>query len=269
MFHVVVDGAGQLELDGRSAASFRAGDLIVIPHGSRHTMRDAPDSDARHISDWPAETGDDGLPCVLAGGDGARTSLLCGTFRFGAEARDFLLPMLPDVIHLKGGSSASRWLDQTLRMMADELAGSRLGSSVLVARLADLLFVYVLRGWLEQAPDQCTGWLAAAADPQLSRALAGVHGDAAHPWTVADLAREAGMSRSAFFTRFSQAVGEPPAAYLTRWRMTVARARLRRSSDGLAAVAEEVGYSSEAAFSRAFKRHVGHSPSAWRRQVAA
>ncbi len=266
VFHAVVAGSGFLEVDGEPVRAFRSGDLLVMPHGHPHVLRDGPASAVRHISAWPTEPGPDGLPCLGGGGGGAPTSLLCGTFALDPEGRDLLLPLLPPVIHVQG---ATGWLDATLRLMADELRAQRPGSAVLIARLADLLFVHVLRAWIEQSAGRGSGWLGALTDARLGRAIGRIHGEPAHPWTVAGLAREAGMSRSAFFSRFTEAVGEPPAAYLTRWRMTVARSRLRRSDTGLAAVAEEVGYGSEAAFSRAFKRHMGLSPSAWRRGARA
>jgi len=271
IFHVVVRGAGFVEVEGSEAlVPFRAGDLLVMPHGHGHILRDTPDSPHRHIGDWPAERGADGLPCVLAGRDGPATSLLCGTFRLDPEARELLLPLLPPLIHVPGGPSpAASWLDATLRLMADELDAQRPGGAALVARLADLLFVHVLRAWIAQAPDGSLGWLTALADPRLARALGCIHGAPEKGWSVEALAREAGMSRSAFFSAFSSQVGEAPAAYLLRWRMALARARLRRGTDGIAAVAEGVGYGSEAAFSRAFKRHVGESPSAWRRRARA
>jgi AraC-like DNA-binding protein len=270
IFHAVVSGGGQLIVQGEPPRWFRAGDLLVMPHGHAHVLRDAPGSPERHISEYPAEAEDDGLPCLRGGGDGVGTSLLCGSFRFDAEGRAALLPLLPSVIHVVGGTGgAAAWLDGTLRQLADELAAGRPGGAVMVARLADLLFVHVLRAWIEQGTGLGSGWLGALGDARLARALGRIHGDAARAWTVGDLAREAGMSRSAFFARWSEVVGEPPAAYLTRWRMTVARSRLRRTREGMAEVAEATGYGSEAAFSRAFKRHVGVAPSAWRRQAQA
>ncbi|MCO4769395.1 MAG: AraC family transcriptional regulator [Deltaproteobacteria bacterium] len=271
IFHVVVRGSGHAQVDGVEAPiAFRAGDLLVMPHGHGHVLRDTPASDARHISEWPTEEGDDGLPCILAGADGPTTSLLCGTFRLDPEARGFLLPLLPPVIHVPaGGSPAASWLDATLRLMADELDATRPGGAALVARLADLLFVHVLRSWIDQAPPGSGGWLTALGDARLARALGCIHGEPHRSWSVDQLAAKAGMSRSAFFTAFSHRVGETPAAYLLRWRMTLAQGRLRRGGEGIAGVAEAVGYGSEAAFSRAFKRHVGVSPSVWRRAQAA
>ena len=203
IFHAVVRGSGWIEVDG-ATAQFRTGDLLVMPHGHAHVLRDTPQSPVRHISEWPTEPGPDGLPTLLAGHDGAPTSLLCGTFALDAEARDFLLPLLPPLIHVSPGpSSTAGWLDTTLRLMADELDAQRPGSAALVARLADLLFIHVLRAWIEQAPEGTTGWLGALSDSQLGRAIGQIHGDAARSWTVGELAREAGMSRSAFFARFS------------------------------------------------------------------
>ena len=270
IFHVVVHGSGFIEVEGMvGLVGFRAGDLLVMPHGNAHLLRDTPSSAFRFISEWPTEVGEDGLPCVLAGVDGATTSLLCGTLRLDPEAKEMLLPLLPPLIHVQsGGATAARWLDTTLRMMADELDAGRPGGEALAARLADLLLVHVLRSWIEASSEQ-TGWLTALRDPRLGRALGCMHGEPERSWSVDALAREAGMSRSAFFTLFSDRVGETPAAYLLRWRMALARGRLRRGSDGLAQVAEAVGYGSEAAFSRAFKRHVGESPSKWRRRAQA
>ena len=265
IFHAVVAGAGFLEVEGEPVRAFRAGDLLVMPHGHAHVLRDGPASPVRHISAWPSRPGPDGLPCLDGGGGGAPTSLLCGTFRLDEEGRDALLPLLPPVIHVQG---ATGWLDSTLRLMADELRDQRPGSAVLVARLADLLFVHVLRAWLEQSAGRGSGWLGALTDSRLGRAIGLIHGEPARPWTVAGLAREAGMSRSAFFSRFSNAVGEAPAAYLTRWRMTLARILMRRTTDGLGEIAEQVGYRSQTAFHKAFKRTVGANPGAWRRAAA-
>jgi len=265
VFHAIVAGRGRLEVDGEPVREFAAGDIVVMPHGHPHVLRNADGSAVRPIQDWPSEAGHDGLPVLVGGGGGEAVSILCGSFGFDEEGRASLLPCLPPVIHVHRGEAAS-WLSATLVQLADELAVERPGGSVLANRLADLLFVGVLRAWLEDA-DDATGWVAALADPQLGRALRAIHGDAARPWTVAELAQEAGMSRSAFFDRFNRRVGEPPAAYLTRWRMTVARSQLRRSAAPLIEIAERVGYGSEAAFSRAFKRLVGVPPSTWRRAV--
>ena len=158
---------------------------------------------------WP---GIDGLPCIGVDGTGPRTSLLCGMFTLDEDSRDHVLPQLPPLIHVQGGSPTAAWLDHTMRVMADEPA---------------------------------------------------------EPWTAATLARRVGLSRTLFYERFTAQVGESPAAYLTRWRMLVARTLMRRTDDGLGEIAEQVGYRSQASFHKAFKRVVGENPGAWRRVAAA
>lgn len=271
IFHVIVQGSGWVIVEGHEPVAYRAGDLVLIPHGHAHVMADHPESVPTPIADLDAPPGEDGLPCVSHGGDGALTSILCGRLEFDAIGSELLLPQLPPLIHIESGSGATAgWLDTTLRVLADEMAAARPGSQLLVARLADVMLVQVLREWASsEGARSGAGVLAGLADPQLARALDRVHEDPARPWTAADLARCAGLSRSAFFTRFQAAVGEPPSAYLTRWRMALAKNELERGNASVASVAEQVGYGSEAAFSRAFKRHVGISPAAWKRSGAA
>ncbi len=268
IFHVIVRGAGWIEVAGMDQPTpFRAGDLLVLPHGHPHVLCDPPGTRSVHIRALPSDPGADGLPCVHHGGGGVDTSILCGSFHFGAEARAALLPSLPPLIAASGtAGSTAAWLDATLRLLADEVASDRPGAAIVVERLADVLFIQALRAWVTQQQDQGGSWLVALGDPQLSRALAALHEHPGQHWTAARLARAAGMSRSAFYQRFERAVGEAPAAYVTRWRMLVARRGLRRG-DSIYQVAERVGYTSEAAFSRAFKRAVGASPSVWRREA--
>jgi AraC-like DNA-binding protein len=263
IFHVVLRGAGWATAEGGRPQAFRAGDLLVFPHGHPHTLRDAPDTPTAHIAGLPRVQSEDRLACVAHGGGGPRTSVLCGTFTLDPDARDFLLPLLPPLLHVRGDSPTAAWMDATLKVMADEVSADRPGSSVVIARLADILFVQVLRAWASEGAE---GWLGALEDPQVSRALELIHEAPAERWTAALLARKVGMSRSAFYSRFTDQVGEAPSSYLTRWRMRLARGALRESDAGLYAVAEQVGYTSEASFCRAFKRHVGVSPGSWRRQ---
>ncbi len=270
IFHVVVRGAGFVTVDDEpTPVPFRAGDMIVLPHGDAHTMTDLPGRQALPMEELVAPPGPDGLPCLALHGEGPRTSLLCGTFLLSPDAEDHLLPQLPRLIHAQGGAPTAAWLDQTLRVMADEVESGRPGSATVVARLADILFVQVLRAWLQEPDADRRGWLAALADPHLAKALALVHDAPAEPWTAEILARAAGLSRTVFYERFTAQVGESPAAYLTRWRMVVARAWMRRTGASLGEVAERVGYRSQAAFHKAFKRVVGTNPGAWRREALA
>ncbi len=270
IFHVVLSGAGWISVDDAPPIAFRAGDLLVMPHGSKHVLSDLPATPGTWIMDLPTHTGDDGLPCVTVSGGGPRTSILCGMFQLDARGRESLLPHLPPLLHLSASPGEGRtaaWLDATLRLIADEVAGARPGVELMVARLADVLFVQILRRWIEQGAGGAAGWLGALQDPGLARALGALHRSPSHPWTASTLASTAGMSRTVFFERFQRAVGESPAGYLLRWRMHVARGALTADL-GMAEIAEQVGYSSEAAFSRAFKRHVGMAPSVWRRARA-
>ncbi len=270
IFHVVLSGAGWISVDDAPPVAFRSGDLLVVPQGSKHVLSDAPGTPGRWIMDLPTHVGEDGMPCVTVSGGGPSTSILCGTFRLDDRGRESLLPLLPPLLHLSvapGGGRTAAWLDATLRLIADEIAGARPGVELMVARLADVLFVQILRRWIEGGAGGAAGWLGALGDPGLARALGAVHRSPAHPWTSTSLAATAGMSRTVFFERFQRAVGESPAGYLLRWRMHVARGALGADL-GMAEIAERVGYSSEAAFSRAFKRHVGVAPSAWRRARA-
>lgn len=271
IFHVVLRGRGvATALDGDGGilarATFAAGDLLVFPHGHAHTLVDPPGSTATPITDLPVSPGDDGLPVVWAGvGQAVETEVLCGTLRFGGEAGALLLPHLPPLLHTASQGALGGWLDATVRQLAEEVRRAEPGAELVVARLAEILFVQAVRSWIRGADGVGPGWVHALADPALARALALLHGSPGQSWSVAHLARRAGLSRSVFYDRFTDRVGEPPAAYLLRWRMTLARQALRDPRLPIAVVAERVGYGSEAAFNRAFKREVGVPPAAWRR----
>lgn len=270
IFHVIVRGAGFVRVEPdrpearTSEVSWRSGDVIMMPHGDPHVMSSHRDAHPVPISSLPTTPGEDGLPCISSGGDGPQTSILCGTVRFSEEAEELLRPHLPPLLHLQCAQGpAAAWLDATLRLLGAETSSALPGSETVIARLAEVLFVQALRAWLRDLPQGTGGWLAALGDPNLSRVLTAIHEAPEEAWTVALLARHAGLSRSVFYTRFSEVMGEPPASYLTRWRMHVARRALRRG-ESVAEVAQQTGYGSEAAFSRAFKRTVGDTPGAWR-----
>jgi AraC-like DNA-binding protein len=262
IFHVIIQGEG-VASTGEEEARFSAGDILLFLSGSPHVLSSGDNALPAPIAGLPRDR-DDGLPCVRLDGGGRRTSILCGTLTLADDTADFLLSLLPPLLHVQGRATAG-WLDQTLRLMVDEVDREQPGSDAVITRLADILLVQILRCEMAR-PDR--GWLSALADPQIGTALTRFHTDAAQRWTAETLARQAGMSRSAFFSRFTALVGEPPSAYITRWRMCLARTQMRERDAGLAEVAASVGYGSEAAFSRAFKRQVGVSPAAWRRRVS-
>ncbi|MCB9780504.1 MAG: AraC family transcriptional regulator [Alphaproteobacteria bacterium] len=274
IFHVVVRGAGFARPEAApgeplaAPLAFRAGDLLLFPHGHGHVLSDQPETPAAPIRTLARAPAADGLACIATDGLGAGTSLLCGTLAFDAWAADMLIPHLPPLLHVPADHGPmAAWLDATLRMLGAEVDGGLPGGPAVIGRLAELIFIQAVRAWA--ARDAVPGWLSAMRDPAIGRALAAMHTAPADGWTVDRLARSAGMSRSAFAARFSEQVGVAPAAHLTRWRMLLARRALATSTDGLAQVAAGVGYASEAAFIRAFKRELGTTPAAWRRARAA
>lgn len=284
-FHVVTDGAAVLEVDAAGPARpLRPGELALVPHGTGHRLRDAADSPAPSVLGLPHEFVTDRYAIIRHGGGGPATTLVCGAVRFEHPAARSLVELLPAILHLDERHLAERHLDErhpdgrgagadwvrgTLRMMAAEAERLRPGGETVLTRLADVLVVQAIRAWLDGDPGGRAGWLGALRDPQIGQALALVHRDPARAWTVAALARACAMSRSAFAARFTELVGEPAMHYVTRWRMQTARHELDTGSSTVAELAGRLGYRSEAAFSRAFKRVVGVPPGAVRRAAAA
>jgi AraC-like DNA-binding protein len=192
--------------------------------------------------------------------------MVCGFLGCDSVEDNPVITALPSVLKLgleEGG--AAEWIRSTFQYAAEEVAAGRPGSETVLAKLSELLFVETVRRYVETLPAGETGWLAGLRDPYVARALALLHRDIARPWTVDELGREVGLSRSALADRFIRLIGMPPMHYLASWRMQVAMQKLRSTSASLAQVAEGVGYESEAAFSRAFKKAVGTAPASWRR----
>ncbi len=202
------------------------------------------------------------------GGGGAPTGLICGAVRFAHPAAGHLVEILPRTIRIEASSSPRlEWMQSILRLMASEAGEFRPGGEAVITRLGDILVIQAIRAWIESDPAAQRGWLGALQDPQIGRAISSVHRDPARDWTVASLAHELTMSRSAFAARFTEVVGEPVMSYVARWRMQVAVAALKEG-DTVGQLADRLGYRSEAAFSRAFKRVIGVSPGAIRRSAA-
>ena len=206
---------------------------------------------------------------ATAGAASRRASCAASWAATGFEGNP-LVGALPPVLRFDTRQgSAGAWMKSSLEFAADEIAARRAGSETVLAKLSELLFVEALRRYVEGLPEEQTGWLAGLKDPFVSRALSLLHGRVAKEWTVDDLGREVGLSRSALADRFTRLIGEPPMRYLARWRIQVAAHQLRNSDTSLARIAEQVGYESEAAFNRAFKRSFGVPPATWRRDVSA
>jgi AraC-like DNA-binding protein len=263
--YLLVRGSAVLELVSGEVTLLSAGDVALLPDGGSHTLRDQRGSPLHELSVDSCRGAPSGKP-VHVGGQGAQTSLVAGTFRYGSGRRFPLFQTLPPVIHISASDpNASPWLSSTVQLLIAESAARSPGGTVVVSRLVDVLFVQALRTFILGNDCKESG-LRALGDPQLGRALQLVHERPTEAWTVEGLARAVGLSRSAFAERFSGLVGQPPLEYIARWRMTKAAELLRESDLPLGTVAARAGYQSEAAFSRAFKRHEGTPPATYRRQ---
>jgi len=259
-FHIVTVGQCLLEVDGAEPRVLRPGDLVLVPHGRGHILRSGPGTIAPDVIGLEHEF-HNRYAILRHGGGGAATTLVCGLVRLDHPAAHHIVPLLPDLIHVEPtGGLHDEWMQSTLRLIAAEAAQLRPGGEAVITRLSDILVIQALRDWIEHAPAAQRGWLGALRDRQIGRAITLIHRDPARDWTVASLAGELAMSRSAFAARFTELVGEPAMQYLTRWRMQMARAWLIEDGTTVADVASRLGYRSEAAFSRAFKRTVGSSP---------
>ncbi|MEO6600250.1 MAG: AraC family transcriptional regulator [Polyangiaceae bacterium] len=267
-FHVVLEGHARLLVEGSDEPiELSAGDIVALPHGHAHSLIDDPGVTATQPLEELLVCRARGDGSVFrVGGGGESATIVSGRFRFEDRRNNPLLSVLPPVITLKGEVGKSiLWLEPTLKFIACEAASGRPGSQTVIARLADVLFIQIVRGHLASLPANGSGWLGALADAQIGAALGHIHQSPEQDWTVQSLASKVAMSRSAFASRFMRLVGEPPLSYVTRWRMQKAAGMLREGKQTLAQVAAQVGYDSEAAFSKAFKRAVGSAPGAYRR----
>ena len=269
-FHVVERGSFFLQLDGsREATAFSEGDLVLLPHGRGHRLLSAPDSKAVPIKVAVGTQREGPLTPITYGGGGARTDLVCGRFGFDLRLAGSILAGLPPVLHVRGSQGRPvEWLELIVRFLRAEARSATPGRSVALARLVDLLFVEAIRHWLASNDARPTGWMGALRDPRIGAAVVRMHAQPARNWDVETLAAEVGMSRSSFAQHFGDLVGEPPSKYLTRWRMYLAAQLLRVPGATVAQVADRVGYDSEAAFSRVFKRYMQVAPAAFRDEAA-
>ncbi|WP_029076008.1 AraC family transcriptional regulator [Kaistia adipata] len=270
-YHVVTRGSCWISIVDRGdfePVELREGDIAVMPQGDPHALSSRPGMRAEPQWSVHQRPPDDSmLPFLLkTGSDGpTETHLVCGFFSCDARPFNPLLAALPRFMRLgrSAGTPGSR-LEQFIRLATSEAENKRPGSQSILNRLSELMFLEVVRQHMDELGADRTGWLAGLRDPLVGRALALLHATPARAWTLEDLAAAAGASRSALAERFTQLVGCPPIQYLTQWRMQIAARRLAEGGVKVAAVAQEIGYDSEAAFSRAFKKFVGQSPSEWR-----
>lgn len=263
LFHAVVEGEAWLAVGEAEPQRLVAGDVVMLPRGGRHRM-----GSANGLRAVPLESALEQGPRAFArfdlGGQGARSYLICGSF--SVEGWDWhpLLQALPELLIVNAGITA--WLRGTLSALEKQLEAARLGSVLVASRLAEVLFVQVLAGWIDSHREgERDGWLRALRDPHIGRAIGLMHEQPGEDWAAAELGRTVGMSRSTFFTRFKALVGESPARYLSRWRMILAARALGEGEGSIQQIADRLGYRSVPSFTRAFRKHHGVTPGAWRR----
>jgi AraC-like DNA-binding protein len=265
IYHLVTEGRAYASVENSPAVSLGAGDLVIFPHGDPHVVRNGPPCTPADYGRELKRIVSQGLKIARTGGGGEITRFVCGYMACDPNVSKVLLSGLPPLIRVAiGNDDSGKWLENSIRFAVDKAAESGAGAEAVRARLSELLFVEALRRFISVLSPGTTGWLAGVRDPEIGTAIALLHRDPSRPWTVDDLAKAAGVSRSVLAERFQHYIGETPIAYLTRWRLQLAAQRLATSSQGVATLAAGVGYRSEAAFNRAFKREFGLPPARFR-----
>lgn len=264
-YHYVAEGVVCTFLDGAATVEARSGDLLIFARNDAHVLASGPGLEPVSADDIIQPPGPDGMARLRFGGGGAHARILCGFL--GTEDRSNpMIPSLPPVLKLSlDAAGLGAWIEASMRYAARQLGRGRPDSARQLARLSELMFAEAVRAHVKALPEHSTGWLAGLRDPHVGRALALIHGQVSRPWTLDALAREVGLSRSALGERFSRSVGMAPMQYLQRRRLEEAAQRLRSTPTPVSRIAHEIGYDSEAAFSRSFKRAFGCSPKAFRK----
>jgi AraC-like DNA-binding protein len=268
IYHYVVEGDLLIRVEGADGHSLRLGpgELVLLPRNDLHLMGSDLGLPPVAGSDVIHRPKDGGLFSIHHGGAGKRTRMICGFLGCASAEGNPVISTLPSLLKLNvAQAGAAEWIRSTFQFAAAEVAAGRPGSETVLAKLSELLFVDSVRRYAEALPEGQTGWLAGLREPHVARALALLHSDITRRWTVEDLGHEVGLSRSALADRFIRLIGVPPMHYLAKWRMQVATQKLRSTSASLGQVAGAVGYDSEAAFSRAFRKAFGVAPATWRR----
>jgi AraC-like DNA-binding protein len=266
-YHLVTEGRAMVQFGGDAPIEVKAGEVLIIPHGDAHNVFNGAPAQLvdASLNDYLAGT----LTSLRYGADGELTRFICGYFGCERHADRMFLAGLPTMlkIDLRGDDSGA-WIDTSIRHLVSQANANRPGHSILLAKASEALFVEALRRYMEDLPPERDGWLAAARDPIVGAALALIHRDPHRDWTLHNLAQEAGTSRSVLCERFDRYLGEPPLTYLTRWRLQLASRLLETTRRPIQQIAAEIGYESEAAFNRAFKREFGAPPARHRKHFA-
>jgi AraC-like DNA-binding protein len=267
IYHFLVDGHARVELAAGQSMELQPGDVVIVPHGDPHQMTSG--KGARATAQSAAifsKVKSRELSPLKAGGGGETTRFVCGYMACDPYISRPILSGLPAVFKVNIRTDRSgQWLENSILHLVEEAASERVGSAAVLAKLSEALFVDTLRRYVVSLPEQQLGWLAGARDPIVGKSLGLLHNRVAHPWTIAALADEVGISRSALVERFARYLSEPPMTYLARWRLQLAARSLESTPRGVAEIASEVGYESESAFNRAFKREFGQPPGKYRR----
>jgi AraC-like DNA-binding protein len=266
VYHLLIEGHAIVESGDEPALQLGPGDIVIFPHGDAHHMSSGKEA-VRPFPNYGVyekiQARD--LSPLQAGGGGATSRFVCGYMTCDPNVCRPILGGLPPVFKINIRADRSgQWIESSILHLVEEAASGRVGSEAMLAKLSEALFVDTLRRYVGGLPEQQTGWLAGTRDPIVGKSLALLHSRVAQPWTIADLADEVGISRSALVERFTRYLAEPPMTYLTRWRLQLAARSLEKTSRGVADIAADVGYESEAAFNRAFKREYGQPPGRYR-----
>ncbi len=267
IYHFILEGRAFARLDSASL-SLEVGDVIVFPHGDPHLMSsETCVLDPQLSSDVERKVMAHDLSLLRGGGGGETTRIVCGYMACDPHLSRPVLSGLPPMFKVNvKADRAGYWLENSILHLVEEAASGTVGSEAMLAKLSEALFVDTLRRYMRSLPDSQTGWLAGARDVIVGKSLAFLHRRVEHPWTIAELADQVGVSRSTLVERFTRYLGEPPMTYLSRWRLQLAARSLRGTAKGVAEIASEVGYESEAAFNRAFKREFDLPPARYRRE---
>ena len=267
-FHFVHRGRFWLTVAGvEEPLLLEQGDLVIITHGAEHSLRDEPDRPLKTVDQVVADAGFTGEGALVIGeeGSGHETQLVCGHFAFERDATHPLIEQLPPYLHIRDfGEASALWLESTLKLIGAEAGRGNLGSDLIALKLTEIIFTQVIRAYLN-GDGQRQLVFKGIVDTHIGRSLKAMHGNPAEAWTLESMARNAGLSRTAFANRFHELMGMTPIQYLTIWRMQIARRSLVESDASIYEVAEQSGYQSEAAFGRVFKRHFDLAPATYRR----
>ncbi len=287
LFHILMEGRCVVECDRYPRVAMESGDVVVFPHGHAHTMRSEDSAESTPLDHVLSRPSPDALPNVSLGGGGRSTRFICGYLNCNQRFAP-LFEALPSMLIVRRRTEygtveaidgtprestdvpqeSSTWLATTLKFTVNEALAARPGNAAMLGRLTELMFVEITREYMQQLNPRERGWLAALKDPYVGKALRLLHESPMRPWTVDGLAHEVAISRSGLAQRFTRLLGESPMKYLSEWRIHLAKQMLRDREDNIQAIAERVGYESQPAFNRAFKKATGSPPAVWRKVAA-